>query len=154
MKEYVFTTAGPFDEDKFLEGELAAFLQNYDKEYDDDAAVSDVAIHFYELGKKMKQKPAEWSNEDANALILLHELISFGYTERFFDAQTAEDMRRWLNERLKAHRPQPRKEQPEQIRTCKTCGFYENNCPFIRGKLIPYPNKVCKDYFKDEDGHE
>lgn len=38
--------------------------------------------------------------------------------------------------------------------TCKTCGFYENNCPFIRGKLIPYPNKVCKDYFKEEDGHE
>lgn len=36
------------------------------------------------------------------------------------------------------------KEQPEP--TCKTCGFYENNCPFIRGKLIPYPNKVCKDY--------
>jgi len=35
-------------------------------------------------------------------------------------------------------------EQPEP--TCKTCGFYENNCPFIRGKLIPYPNKVCKDY--------
>ena len=35
-------------------------------------------------------------------------------------------------------------EQPEA--TCKTCGFYENNCPFIRGKLIPYPNKVCKDY--------
>lgn len=30
--------------------------------------------------------------------------------------------------------------------TCKTCGFYENNCPFIRGKLIPYPSKVCKDY--------
>ena len=51
---------GPFDEDKFLEGELAAFLQNYDKEYDDDAAISDVAIHFYELGKKMTQKPAEY----------------------------------------------------------------------------------------------
>lgn len=34
----------------------------------------------------------------------------------------------------------------QQERTCKTCGFYENNCPFIRGKLIPYPNKVCKDY--------
>ena len=31
-------------------------------------------------------------------------------------------------------------------RTCKTCGFYENNCPFIRGKLIPYPNRVCEDY--------
>lgn len=35
-------------------------------------------------------------------------------------------------------------QEPEQ--TCKTCGFYENNCPFIRGKLIPCPNKVCKDY--------
>ena len=31
-------------------------------------------------------------------------------------------------------------------KTCKTCGFYENNCPFIRGKFISYPNKVCKDY--------
>lgn len=37
-------------------------------------------------------------------------------------------------------------QQEQQERTCKTCGFYENNCPFIRGKLIPYPNKVCKDY--------
>lgn len=55
---------GPFDEDEFLEDELSAFLQNYDKEYDDDAAVSDVAKHFYELGKKVKQQPAEWSEED------------------------------------------------------------------------------------------
>lgn len=31
-------------------------------------------------------------------------------------------------------------------KTCKTCGFYENNCPFIRGKFMPYPNIVCKDY--------
>ena len=45
-------------EDGFLEDELSAFLQNYDKEYDDDAAVSDVARHFYEIGKKQKeQKP-------------------------------------------------------------------------------------------------
>ena len=36
-------------------------------------------------------------------------------------------------------------EEPEE-KTCKTCGFYENNCPFIRDKFIPYPNKVCKDY--------
>ena len=38
--------------------------------------------------------------------------------------------------------------------TCKSCGFYENNCPFIRGKFIPYPNNICKDYtysvLKDE----
>lgn len=30
--------------------------------------------------------------------------------------------------------------------TCKSCGFYENDCPFIRGKFMPYPNIVCKDY--------
>ena len=30
--------------------------------------------------------------------------------------------------------------------TCKTCRFYENNCPFIRGKFVPYPSRVCKDY--------
>lgn len=37
-----------------------------------------------------------------------------------------------------------KQEQPNP--TCKTCGFYENNCPFIRGTFKPYPNKVCKDY--------
>lgn len=47
---------GPFDEDEFLEDELSAFLQNYDKEYDDDAAVSDVARHFYEIGKKQNEQ--------------------------------------------------------------------------------------------------
>jgi len=36
-------------------------------------------------------------------------------------------------------------EQPSG-KTCKDCGFYENNCPYIRGKFIPYPSKVCKDY--------
>ena len=36
--------------------------------------------------------------------------------------------------------------QQEQEPTCKTCSFYENDCPFIRGKFMPYPNKVCKDY--------
>ena len=35
---------------------------------------------------------------------------------------------------------------PKPMPSCKSCGFYENNCPFIRGKFIPYPNKVCKDY--------
>jgi hypothetical protein len=35
-------------------------------------------------------------------------------------------------------------EQPEP--TCKTCGFYENNCPFIRDTFAPYPNKVCEGY--------
>ena len=35
---------------------------------------------------------------------------------------------------------------PKPEPTCKSCGFYENNCPYIRGKFIPYPKKVCKDY--------
>lgn len=35
-------------------------------------------------------------------------------------------------------------EHPEP--TCKSCGFYENNCPFIRNTFKPYPNKFCKDY--------
>jgi len=57
----------PFDEDEFLDGELSAFLQNYDKEYDDDTAVSDVARHFYEIGKKQKeQKPASGNSEKPN----------------------------------------------------------------------------------------
>ena len=38
-----------------------------------------------------------------------------------------------------------KQEQPSE-KTCKNCGFYENNCPYIRGKFIPYPSKVCKDY--------
>ena len=46
----------------------------------------------------------EWSEEDENALKYLHELISFGYTEKFMDAQTAHDMREWVNRSL---RPQP-----------------------------------------------
>ncbi len=37
------------------------------------------------------------------------------------------------------------REQPEPP-TCKSCDFYENDCPFIRDKFIPYPNRVCKDY--------
>lgn len=34
----------------------------------------------------------------------------------------------------------------EEEPTCRSCGFYENNCPFIRGKFVPYPSRVCKDY--------
>lgn len=57
------------------------------------------------------KKEVEWSEEDENALKYIHELISFGYTEKFFDAQTATDMREWLNTRLKSLRPQPKQER-------------------------------------------
>lgn len=59
------------------------------------------------IEKQKEQKPAEWSEEDENALEYLHELIGFGFTEKFFDAQTAADMRGWLNTKLKSLRPQP-----------------------------------------------
>lgn len=38
------------------------------------------------------------------------------------------------------------REEKPQDKTCRTCAFYENNCPFTRGKFMPYPNIVCKDY--------
>lgn len=55
----------------------------------------------------------EWSEEDENALKYLHELISWSYTEKFMDAQTAHDMRLWINEHLKSLRPswKPSEEQ-------------------------------------------
>ena len=30
--------------------------------------------------------------------------------------------------------------------TCRDCRFYENDCPHIRGKFIPYPNRVCEQF--------
>ncbi len=50
------------NEEEYLDSELRAFLCNYDKEYDDDPAVSDVAKHFYELGTRWLRQ--EWSEED------------------------------------------------------------------------------------------
>lgn len=46
----------------------------------------------------MSSKSQEWSEEDENALKYIHELISWGYSEKFMDAQTAHDMRKWVNE--------------------------------------------------------
>ena len=53
----------------------------------------------FAAGKK-EQKHAEWSEEDENALKYIHELISWGYAEKFMDAQTAHDMRKWVNEHI------------------------------------------------------
>lgn len=54
------------NEKEFLADEITAFLCNYDKEFDDEDPVpSEVAEHFYLLGKQaQKQKPVEWSEED------------------------------------------------------------------------------------------
>ena len=92
---------GTFNEDEFLENELSAFLQNYDKEYDDDAVVSDVAKHFYELAKKVKQKPAEWSEEDEKFAYFVNQFLE--YHEK--SDPTAKSCKDWFNDRLKSLRP-------------------------------------------------
>lgn len=43
----------------------------------------------------------------------------------------------WLRRRIAPAKPRV---------TCRSCVYYERDCPFIRGKLIPYPNKVCASY--------
>ena len=44
------------------------------------------------------QPKQEWSEEDKNVLNYLHELIGYGYVQRYMDAQTAHDMLAWVNE--------------------------------------------------------
>ncbi len=38
------------------------------------------------------------------------------------------------------------KEQQLLLLSCKNCIFFENDCPFIKGKFIPYPTIVCDEY--------
>ena len=73
-----------WDEHRDIEGHILAII-NY------------IAPNYF---KEKEQKPVEWSEEDENALKYIHELISWGYAEKFMDAQTAHDMRKWVNEHL------------------------------------------------------
>lgn len=70
--------------------------------------IKEWAADLLNLERQKEQKPVEWSEGDDNALVYFHELISFGYIKNFCDAQTAEDMRRWLHERLKSRCSQPK----------------------------------------------
>lgn len=47
------------------------------------------------------EQPTEWSEEDEDALKYLHKLIDFGYSKDFTGAQTAAEMRRWVNKFLR-----------------------------------------------------
>lgn len=77
------------------------------------------------LKKYAEESKKDWINE--------------GYNQNAF----AEDCRiTSFNKLLSFLDTLEEQEQP----TCKSCGFYENNCPYIRGKYIPYPNKVCIHY--------
>lgn len=38
------------------------------------------------------------------------------------------------------------KTMPALIVSCRSCEFYDNDCPETRGRFVPYPCKVCKHY--------
>ena len=123
------------DERKFLE--IRCLIGNYRTGNDE--------YELYSWIDKIKdrvqpQPKQEWSEEDNNALVLFHELISFGYTERFCDAQTAEDMRRWLNERLKSLRPQPKQEWSEEDERKRQA------CISTINEVIDYERERWEDY--------
>lgn len=102
---------GPFDEDEFLENELSAFLQDYDTEYDDDAVLSDVARHFYEIGKKQQEQnpeerfeearekyQVEWSEEDEKQLDDIISIIRGAYEHGITISETRHrNAYFWLN---------------------------------------------------------
>lgn len=84
-------------EDERIRKELIAFFQDDLRgDYWHDLEVGHILAW---LEKQKEQKPA-WSEEDENALKYIHELISWGYAEKFMDAQTAHDMRKWVNEHI------------------------------------------------------
>ncbi len=77
------------------------------------------------------------------------EQIKAEIERRFWDYGTPlhdDEVTKKVDEILSLIDSLPEEKPSEEKPTCKTCGFYENNCPFIRGKFIPYPSRVCKDY--------
>ena len=133
---------GPFDEDKFLEGELAAFLQNYDKEYDDDAAISDVAIHFYELGKKMKQKPAEWSEEDEKMLFFLNEFMD-NKGKDYFTTLVYPKIKIWLKSLHERFNLEPKQKWSEEDEKMLNGIIERGNSEIPKGECGLTPNQVA-----------
>ena len=84
-------------------------------------------------------QPTEWSEEDENALKYIHELLVFGYTEKFMDAQTAHDMRKWVNEHLRPDTFQngnshwkPSEEQMEALKNSAYGAYQNGDGPALR----------------------
>ena len=102
------------------------------------------------LDYPIEQKPAEWSEEDKTAFKYLHRLISFGFAEKFMDAQTAHDMREWLNTRLKSLRPQPNKWYIKKGHWYM-CIVDKPEYGWIKGKVYQSPedNRIETDYEGD-----
>lgn len=150
---------GPFDEDEFLEDELSAFLQNYDKEYDDDAAVSDVARHFYEIGKKQNEQksvpfscghengePAEWSEEDEKIAYTISNLLCSHVT--YVPGQGTTSGRQyptyakekdWFERRFKFLRPQHQQEWSDDVirKAVKEVGLTQHQINWFETNVFP-----------------
>ncbi len=115
------------NEEEYFDSELRAFLCNYDKEYDDDPAVSDVAKHFYELGKRRLGQ--EWSEEDKKALDMCYDLLlKSEYTlidKGYFDSV------QFIKDWLKSLRPswKPSEQEKAALRTAIYVLTEERNFP-------------------------
>lgn len=86
------------DEKEFLADEITAFLCNYDKEFDgEDPVPSEVAEHFYLLGKQaQKQKPIEWSEEEEKIRAKLLSYFNEFVESTSFGRREVIEIRHWL----------------------------------------------------------
>ena len=91
--------------------------------------------------KRGRVTSAEIITELADVSIMMEQMaVYFGLDE--FREEKERKLQR-LKERLEKHLDA---ERPTERPTCRTCRFYENDCPYIRGKLSPYPSRSCKSY--------
>ena len=105
----------------------------------------------------MEKKIELKESQDERMAVLIAETIFCVYGE----SQEYKDVVAWLKEHmqvdildedldtpeepdvyLELHRIMSEEREP----TCKDCDFYDNDCPFVRGRFVPYPEKICKDY--------
>lgn len=139
-----------------LEVYAQASGNRHEPNYSDDStkmfSLRDIDEIFEKIGNSIVGlQPAEWSDEDEEILDAMIDIVSNSLYEPLCPR---EGMLAWLKSiknrgnfsKSNTNSPswKPSGEQPEL--TCKTCDYYENDCPFTRGKFIVYPNKVCKDY--------
>lgn len=101
------------NEEEYLDSELRAFLCNYDKEYDDDPAVSDVAKHFYEIGTRQLQ---QWWSEEDEKMVKFYEADynnKVGNLPAKYVIEMRLAFRDWIVNKIKSIRPswKPTEEQ-------------------------------------------
>lgn len=174
IKEFILYKAGHLlDEDtehrfvKYLEKQKESKVVKFDHdieqkpaEWSEDDRKRKNCIHFLELQKKYHADTSEIDDcidylekqkeQKPNIELIQRSWYMEGYNDRDFGKEP-----KWViktgdggpkyEENPKYGQMFEAKQKPVEP-TCKTCVFYENDCPFTRGKFMPYPNRVCKDY--------